>query len=100
VPEHIINRGNYRSQIFRCAEDYVGFIGALTLAAERTVVRLLAFCLMPNHWHLVLWPVRGSEISAYMQIVMNDHIRDLVRRYGTAGAGHIYQGSIQEPANR
>jgi putative transposase len=95
VPEHIINRGNYRSTIFRCAEDYLGFIGALALAGERTVVRLIAFCLMPNHWHLVLWPVRGSEISAYMQIVMNDHIRDLLRRHGTAGAGHIYQSRFK-----
>lgn len=92
VPEHVINRGNYRAPIFRCAEDYLGFIGGLALAAEHTVVRLLAFCLMPNHWHLVLWPVRGSEVPVYMQILMNAHLRDLLRRRGTAGVGHVYQG--------
>jgi|SRR4051812_46392570 putative transposase len=91
IPEHVVNRGNLRAPVFRCPEDYLGFVGALALAAERTVVRLVAFCLMPNHWHLVLWPYRGGEISAYMQIVMNAHIRDLLKRYGTAGAGHIYQ---------
>jgi putative transposase len=92
VPQHIVNRGNLRAPIFRESADYQGFLAALTDAVDRTTVRLLAFCLMPNHWHLVLWPVDGSEISAYMQVLMNAHIRDLQQRHGTAGTGHIYQG--------
>lgn len=92
VPQHIVNRGNLRAPIFHESADYLGFLAALTDAVDRTTVRLLAFCLMPNRWHLVLWPVDGSEISAYMQVVMNAHIRDLQRRHGTAGTGHIYQG--------
>ena len=95
VPQHIVNRGNRRAQIFRDALDYLGFLAALTDAADRTTVRLLAFCLMPNHWHLVLWPVRGQEISAYMQVLMNAHIRDLQRRHGTSGTGHVYQGRFK-----
>jgi putative transposase len=92
VPQHIVNRGNKKAQIFRCDEDYIGFLGAMLDAGERTVVRVVAFCLMPNHWHLVLWPVKGSEISAYMQIVMNSHLRDLLQRHDLAGLGHVYQG--------
>ena len=92
VPQHIVNRGNLRATIFRKPEDYLGFIGGLADAGERTAVRLLAFCVMPNHWHLVLWPVYGCEVSAYMQVLMNAHIRDLQRRHATAGTGHIYQG--------
>jgi REP-associated tyrosine transposase len=92
VPQHIHNRGNLRAEIFHEPADYLGFIAAMTEAAERIVVRLIVFCLMPNHWHLVLWPVRGTEISAYMQILMNAHIRDLQSRHGTVGTGHIYQG--------
>ncbi len=92
VPQHVVNRGNRRSLIFRGPEDYLGFIGALAEAAERTVVRLVCFCLMPNHWHLVLWPHSGHEISTYMQIAMNAHLRDLLRRHGLAGQGHVYQG--------
>jgi REP-associated tyrosine transposase len=98
VPQHIVNRGNRRAKIFLTAQDYIGFIGALAEAAERTVVRLEAFCLMPNHWHLVLWPFAGSEISAYMQIAMNAHIRDLQGRHGTSGTGHIYQGRYKNSA--
>ena len=72
--------------------DYLGFLDAMALAAERTSVRLLVFCLMSNHFHIVLWPVIGSEVPAYMQILMNAHIRDLQTRHKTAGTGHIYQG--------
>lgn len=98
VPQHVFNRGNRRSQIFRDSADYLGFLAALTDAAERTVMRLLAFCLMPNHWHLVLWPVRGLEVSAYMQLAMNAHIPDLQRRHGTTGTGHVYQGRFKNSA--
>ncbi|MFL6281098.1 MAG: transposase [Vicinamibacterales bacterium] len=98
VPQHIVNRGNLRAPVFRDRADYLGFLAAMTDAVDRTTVRLLAFCLMPNHFHLVLWPVRGDEISAYMQLLMNAHIRDVQRRHGTAGTGHIYQGRYKNSA--
>src|SRR4029078_2936315 len=98
VPQHIFNRGNRRSQVFRIAADYLGFLAALTDAADRTVVRLLAFCLMPNHWHLVVWPVRGVEVSTYMQVVMNAHLRDLQQRHATSGTAHVYQGRFKNSA--
>ncbi len=98
IPQHIVNRGNRRSRIFHDAADYLGFLAALTDAAERTVVRLLAYSLMPNHWHLVLWPVSGVEISAYMQVAMNSHLRDLQARHGTSGSGHVYQGRFKNSA--
>jgi len=100
VPQHVFNRGNRRSRIFHDSADYLGFLAALTDAADRTVVRLLSFCLMPNHWHLVLWPVRGIEVSAYMQVTMNAHLRDLQRRHGTSGTGHVYQGRFKNSAIR
>jgi len=92
VPQHIVNRGNRKSRIFLSPDDYFGFLAAMTDAAERTVVRLVAFCLMPNHFHLVLWPYKGAEISAYMQILMNAHLRDVMPRQGTTGQGHVYKG--------
>jgi putative transposase len=88
----VLNRGNLRARVFRRSSDYLGFMCGLADASERTTVRLLAFCLMPNHFHLVLWPFCGAEVPTYMQIVMNAHIRDLQRRHGTTGTGHIYQG--------
>ena len=95
IPQHIVNRGNRRATVFTEPADFLGFVAALSDATDQTTVRLVAFCLMPNHWHLVLWPVRGCEVSRYVQITMNAHIRDVQRRHGTAGTGHIYQGRFK-----
>jgi putative transposase len=92
VPQHIVNRGNRKARIFWEDADYLGFLAAMVAAAERTVVRVVAFCLLPNHWHLVLWPYRGAEISTYMQLLMNAHLRDILKRHELAGLGHVYQG--------
>ena len=60
---HVLNRGNGRRTLFK-DEDYRTFEhGILHEAHARTPVRLLAYCLMPNHWHFVLWPERARELS-------------------------------------
>jgi putative transposase len=61
-------------------------------ARKQVPMRVLAFCLMPNHWHLVLRSFKGDDLSAYMRWLMNAHVRRYHRYYETAGEGHIYQG--------
>ena len=51
---HVLNRGNGRSEVFHKAEDYAAFLKLLREANDRVAMRLLAYCLMPNHFHLVL----------------------------------------------
>jgi putative transposase len=92
---HVINRGNKRSRIFLGASDYDDFLDAMAKAAEQTEMRVLAFCLMTNHWHLVLWPRKSADMSAYMQKLMNRHLRVYQRRHGTVGTGHVYQGRFK-----
>ena len=65
---HVLNRSVGRATIFHDASDYAAFEDLLLGAGALTSVRLLTFCLMPNHWHLVLWPqadgdFRGSCIA-------------------------------------
>jgi putative transposase len=59
---HVVNRGNRRDVIFRKSGDYAAFVEVLTQACSRFEMRLLAFCVMPNHWHLVLWPPEHVSI--------------------------------------
>jgi putative transposase len=61
-------------------------------AQQRTPLALLAYCLMPNHFHLVVLPESAVELSAYMRWLMNAHVRRYHQHYGTCGTGHIYQG--------
>jgi len=92
---HVMNRATCGQVLFDESEDYVRFLCTLQQARTKVPIRLLSYCLMPNHWHLVLWPYMGSEISTYMQLLMNSHLRDLVPRHGTSGLGHVYQGRFK-----
>lgn len=58
---HVINRGNARGEVFHKPEDYAAFCRLLQEAGERVRMRLLAYCLMPNHFHLALWPRHGRK---------------------------------------
>jgi putative transposase len=92
---HALNRGNRRGKLFLDVEDYRAFMGLLATATERWAMRLLAYCLMPNHWHLVLWPRVDGELSAYIGWISNSHVCHHHQRHGTRGLGHIYQGRFK-----
>lgn len=90
---HVLNRGNAQAEVFRKPGDYMAFLRLLAEAGERVPIRLLAYCLMPNHFHLVLWPREDEELSRYMQWLMTSHVRRHHRHYGTNG--HIWQGRFK-----
>ena len=60
---HVINRGNMRMQVFDDAEDYDYFLKLLYDGLKREAVELHAYCLMPNHFHLLLVPQREESLS-------------------------------------
>ena len=62
---HVLNRANARMTIFEKEGDYEAFERALTEAVDRTGIRLLCYCLMPNHWHLVVWPTEDDQLSKF-----------------------------------
>jgi hypothetical protein len=58
---HVINRGNGRRRLFGKQADYLAFEKVMLEAMAHTPTRLLGWCLMPNHWHLVLWPRKDGS---------------------------------------
>ena len=64
---HVINRGNGRSEVFHKEEDYAAFARLLRAGCARAATRLLAYCLMPNHFQLILWPRQDDELGTWMQ---------------------------------
>ncbi len=60
---HVINRGNGRQEIFHKDKDYEAFINLMKQAKERYSVKIFAYCLMPNHFHIVVMPDRGRDLS-------------------------------------
>ena len=53
---HVLNRGNGRMRLFHKPADYDAFERVLADGLDRYPVELLTYCLMPNHWHLVVRP--------------------------------------------
>jgi putative transposase len=93
---HVLNRGNDRKPIFLKRGDARAFLLLLKEAKQKFPgVRLLAFCLMGNHWHLVPWPRADGELSAFMAFVANAHVRRHRQHYHTNGEGHLYQGRFK-----
>jgi putative transposase len=58
---HVLNRAVGRAKIFEKPADYAAFEKVLRQAWERTQMRLLAYALLPNHWHLVVWPAEKKR---------------------------------------
>jgi len=92
---HVLNRGNARSQIFEKDQDYKAFERVLAETARTTSVRILAYCIMPNHWHMVLWPTRDGELGKFVQRLTTTHVRRLHLYRHSVGNGHLYQGTYR-----
>ena len=90
---HVLNRGNARAEVFHKDEDYAAFIGLFEPACERLRMRILGYCLMPNHFHLVLRPYADGDLGRWMQWLMTSHVRRYHRHYGSSG--HIWQGRFK-----
>jgi putative transposase len=92
---HALNRANARSAIFDSTDDYAAFERVMILAIVRHDMRLLAYCLMPNHFHLLLWPREDGDLSNFMRWLTMTHTQRWHVHRQTAGTGHLYQGRFK-----
>ena len=90
---HVLNRGNGRAEVFHDEADYATFVELMGLACRRLPMRVLGWCIMPNHFHLVLRPVADGDLARWMQWLMTSHVRRHHCRYGTSG--HVWQGRFK-----
>lgn len=88
---HILNRANARAKIFFSSDDYRAFERVLTEAKERTGVRLFAYTVMPNHWHLAIRPKNDGDLSKFVGWLAMTHTQRWHGAHGTTGSGHLYQ---------
>ncbi len=93
---HVLNRGSGRCTLFHKDGDYEAFERILEETLKHVPgMRLLAYCLMPNHWHLVLWPRGDGELSDFGHYLTLTHTQRWHAHYHTVGTGHLYQGRFK-----
>jgi putative transposase len=90
---HVLNRGNARAEVFHKADDYAAFLKLLPLGMDRLPMRIVGFCLMPNHFHMVLWPHNDGDLGRFMQWLLTSHVRRYHRHYKSSG--HVWQGRFK-----
>ncbi len=82
-------------RLFDDEDDYGAFVGCVREALERVEVDLYAFCVMPNHFHLILRPHRDPDLTQFMRLMALRHAKRWHKRRGTRGEGAVYQGRFR-----
>src|SRR3990172_12503568 len=91
---HVINRGNNRQPVFRKKADFEAFLTTLVELKGRRPFLLYGYCLLSNHFHLLIRPT-GASISRIMQSLLVSHTQRYHRHYQSGG--HVWQGRFKSP---
>ena len=92
---HVVNRSAKRVTLFKTASDYAVFEEVLATAVDHGDVALFAYCLMPNHWHLLLSPSATGALSRFMHWLTTTHARRWQLHRNMDGLGAVYQGRFK-----
>src|SRR5438128_2010240 len=86
---HVMNRGHNREVVFPKDEDRAYFLELLARYRERFAVRLFHYCLMSNHFHLLVRADDPQELSPWMAGLLRSYVHYHHRRTGFVG--HLWQ---------
>jgi putative transposase len=89
---HVLNRANGRLKIFKKNLDFLAFENILAEGIKRFDMRICSYCIMSNHWHMLLWPPDDDSMPAFMHWITMTHTQRWHAAHGTTGMGHLYQG--------
>jgi putative transposase len=92
---HAFNRGNNGADVFAEEGDYQAFLQALAQTQSRYQFKLFGYCLMINHFHLLLQPGAEQSISRILQSLTVAHTWRFHKRHHSSG--HVWQGRFKSP---
>jgi putative transposase len=92
---HVHNRAVARLPLFQKVADYAAFMRVMADAYEQHPIRILSYCIMPNHWHMVLWPKRDGDLTEFVRWMTHTHTMRWHAQHHSAGTGHLYQGRFK-----
>lgn len=98
---HLLNRAHESGRLFGHDGDYKAFEGlleeSLVWCRDRggCPIRLYAYCLMPNHWHLLASSETDQGLVVFIQRLTAAHVRRWRKFHGSSGRGVLYQGRFR-----
>ncbi len=87
---HVYNRGADRASVFFEERHYLDFIQRMQKAVNPEVLEIVAFCLMPNHFHLILYQKLPYAIPAFVRAVCEGYVKSVNLQYFRTG--HLFEG--------
>jgi putative transposase len=97
---HVLNCAVGRATLFAKATDYEAFVRVLSEVLDWVDIHLLAYCVMPHHWHLVVWPERDGDLCEFMRWLTPTHSQRWHAKHHTQGTGPLYQGRRARSRNQ
>jgi putative transposase len=99
---HACNRGSRKGALFTSPEEYTAFESLMAYGRELKGMRIIAYCLMVNHWHLLLWPEHDGDVSRFLHWLTGTHASRYRRQTKTVCQGAVYQSrfravGVQDP---
>ncbi len=92
---HVWNRAAGRLRLFKKPADYDAFAQIMIEAQRRHPLGLLDWCLMPNHWHFVVWPEHDGQVTAFFRWLTHTHAMRAITHRRVLGMGPLYQGRFK-----
>ena len=92
---HVLNRGVGRRRLFDKDRDYAAFETILAETLDKCPMRICGYCLMPNHWHFVMWPEGDDDLGLFMQRLAVTHVTRWQKHRHVVGEGHLYQSRFK-----
>lgn len=104
---HVFNRGNNKQKIFHDKKDYEYFLNLFECYLVKhsktrpnwikhtfeKEIRLVTYCLMPNHFHLLIQQIPTKSISSFLHVIMLRYTKYYNKKY--KHIGHVFQGSFK-----
>jgi putative transposase len=90
---HVFNRGSRSEEIFFSDANYEYFLRLIAKNASTHLIFIVAYCLRPNHYHLVLQQKENGSISKFIQSVMTSYVQAINKKYDTSGT--LFQGKTK-----
>ena len=92
---HVMNRAVRNTVLFRPTDDYDAFFKVVREGLAKYEVKIIAYCVMPNHWHFVVLCERIQHISKWLHWVTGTHALRWNLNRGTRGRGAVYQSRFK-----
>ena len=86
---HVCNRGSRKGELFRGPADYSEFTRLSAEARYVRDMRIIAYCLMPNHWHFVVYPSADGQVTAFFRWLAHTHAMRAIAHRRVMGLGPL-----------